>query len=209
MMERISASDLISRMGDIPEGGRKIIGIAGPPGSGKSTFAAALELELNTRCPGYAAVVPMDGFHFDDLVLVPGGLRSRKGAPETFDVDGFLHMLSRLRVNQPEGIAVPLFDRSLEVARAGARIVPRSVRAVIVEGNYLLLDREKWHALHFDISVMLNVPRDVLRQRLIDRWAGYGKSASQISAQVDANDMLNVDLVIGSSRPAQFVIEQG
>jgi pantothenate kinase len=140
------------------------------PGSGKSTLAEKLETVLNSKTPGYAAVFPMDGYHFDDQVLIPHGLRPRKGAPETFDVEGFAHMLGRLRSNAIDEIVLPVFDRSLEIARAGARIIPQSVRLVLVEGNYLLQDRDGWKALTFDMTMMLDAPRETLRRRLMKRW---------------------------------------
>jgi pantothenate kinase len=116
-----------------------ICAIAGAPGSGKSTLAEALVARLNAREAGCAALLPMDGFHYDDLHLVPAGLRPRKGAPETFDVGGLRHTLLRLRARDEEAVAVPVFDRDIEIARAGARLIPRSVRIVVAEGNYLLL----------------------------------------------------------------------
>jgi len=205
-MKTITEDELITFLADVGEGERRVVAIAGPPGSGKSTFAEKLEIGLNAKMAGYAAILPMDGFHFDDQVLIPRGLRPRKGAPETFDIDGFIHMLERLRTNAAKEIAIPTFDRSLEIARAGARIIPQAVRVVIVEGNYLMLDRDGWNSLRFDTTIMLDVPRETLRQRLVDRWVRHGKSPDEIGLQVDGNDMINVDLVQKSSRLADFLI---
>jgi hypothetical protein len=115
---------------------------------------------IRRRTEGYAALLPMDGYHYDDGVLIERGLRARKGAPETFDVLGLLHMLDRLKRNQEDEIAVPVFDRDLEISRAGARLIPRAVRALIVEGNYLLLDRKPWSCLRamFDVTVAVDAP---------------------------------------------------
>ncbi|NLS01641.1 nucleoside triphosphate hydrolase [Rhizobium sp. P38BS-XIX] len=206
--KKITIEQLIDLLGTIPAGERRIIGIAGPPGSGKSTLATQIESALNARAAGYAAVFPMDGFHFDDRVLIPRGLRPRKGAPETFDVDGFGFMLERLRSNASEEIAVPVFDRDIEIARAGASMIPRAVRAILVEGNYLLLDRGPWMALNFDMTIALDVSRETLRSRLVDRWVRHGKSKDEIVAQVDSNDMINVDLVLQASRRANYVIAE-
>ena len=142
--------------------GRRVIALAGAPGSGKSTWAERLAARLGSAC-----VLSMDGFHYDDLVLTPRGLRPRKGAPETFDVAGLRHMLERLRRNEEAEIAVPVFDRGLEVARAGARLIGREVRFVVAEGNYLLLRESPWASLHalYDLTVMLEVPEPVLRER--------------------------------------------
>lgn len=86
----------------------------------------------------------MDGYHYDDMLLDRLGRRARKGAPDTFDVGGYAHMLKRLRENAEEAVAVPVFDRDIEIARAGARLVPRSARIIVTEGNYLLLRDEPW-----------------------------------------------------------------
>lgn len=188
--------------------GRSITAVAGPPGAGKSTLAEALAAALNADEPGSAAVFPMDGYHFDDLVLVPRGLRPRKGAPETFDVAGFAHMLGRLRENREPEIAVPVFDRSIEIARAGARMIPRTVRHLIVEGNYILLDSGDWKLLHrhYDTTVMIHVPEEELRRRLGARWKDLDPEA--FAFKMEENDMPNGRLVRTESVPAEFVVEQ-
>ena len=154
-MTAIDVAGLKSIVKERGHGARSITAIAGPPGAGKSTLAEALAEALNAEEPGSAAVFPMDGYHYDDLVLVPRGLRSRKGAPDTFDISGFAHMLARLRENAEREIAVPVFDRSIEIARAGARMIPQTVRHLIVEGNYILLDNGDWRLLHrhYDTTV--------------------------------------------------------
>ena len=187
---------------------RSLTAIAGAPGSGKSTLAEAVVAKLNEEAAGSAAVLPMDGYHFDDLVLVPRGLRPRKGAPDTFDVAGFYHMLQRLKRNEEPEIAVPVFDRDLEIARAGARLIPRSVQHLIVEGNYLLLDRPGWSTLRslFDTTIMIAVPEAVLRQRLVERWQGYQLPADEVTAKVETNDLPNGRLIVAASAPAEFVV---
>ncbi len=118
------------------EGFRPMIGIAGPPASGKSTLAHALA----ERTGGIA--VPMDGFHLDNPILEARGLRSRKGAPETFDAAGFLSLVRRLK--EGDEVFAPLFDRERELAIAGALVVPEEAPLVVLEGNYLLLDQPVW-----------------------------------------------------------------
>ena len=188
--------------------GRSITAIAGPPGAGKSTLAESLAAALEADEPGSAAVFPMDGYHFDDLVLVPRGLGPRKGAPETFDVSGFAHMLGRLRANRDAEIAVPVFDRSIEIARAGARMIPRSVRHLIVEGNYILLGSGEWHLLHrhYDTTVMIDVPEEELRRRLAERWKDL--DAEAFAFKMDVNDMPNGRLVRTESIMPEFVVRQ-
>lgn len=187
---------------------RTICAIAGAPGSGKSTLAEALVARLEGDAPGSAALLPMDGFHYDDLHLVPAGLRPRKGAPDTFDTGGLRHALLRLRADEEESVAVPVFDRDLEIARAGARLIPRSARIIVCEGNYLLLRRPPWDALLplFDVTVMVEVPEEELRRRLRHRWEGYGLSEDEIAWKLDGNDLPNGRIVAAESAPAQFIL---
>ena len=191
-------------------GARVICAVAGAPGSGKSTLAEAVVASLEAREAGCAALLPMDGFHYDDLYLVPAGLRARKGAPETFDVGGLCHLLLRLRARDEEAVAVPVFDRDLEIARAGARLIPRGVRIIVAEGNYLLLAQPPWDSLRplFDVTAMIEVPEEVLRARLTARWRRYGLSPDEIAAKVEGNDIPNGRRVREDSAAADFVIRQ-
>lgn len=182
---------------------RFLVALAGPPASGKSTLAEHLAGLLQ---PG-ARVVPMDGFHYDDAVLVPRGLRPRKGAPETFDAQGFLHLIRRLR-SEPE-VAIPIFDRNMELARAAADIVGPQDRILIVEGNYLLLDAEPWRQLAplFDTTVFLDVDEPELVRRLTARWHHHGKTEAEARAWIEGNDLPNALTVLRQSRPAEIVVK--
>ncbi len=182
--------------------GRFIVALAGPPGAGKSTLAAQLVALLGQG----ARAVPMDGFHYDDAVLEARGLRSRKGAPETFDVVGLLHLMTRLRAGGE--VAIPLFDRDLELSRAAADIVTDADRILVVEGNYLLLDDGPWRDLapFFDLTVMIAVDEAELERRLLARWAHYGKTDAEARAWIDSNDMPNIRRVTAGSRAADLVI---
>ena len=185
--------------------GRFLTALAGPPGAGKSTLAAELVAALGQG----AKAVPMDGFHYDDAVLIARGARARKGAPDTFDVAGFRHLLTRLRTE--DEVAIPLFDRDLEISRAGADIVGPQDRILIVEGNYLLLNEAPWPDLAplFDLTIWIDVPEAELDRRLLARWAHYGKTPAEARAWIDGNDMPNIRRVVAGSRPANLVIRQG
>jgi pantothenate kinase len=192
-------------------GGRVIVAMAGAPGSGKSTLAEKLVGKLNGRQPGLAVVLPMDGYHYDDLYLVPAGLRPRKGAPQTFDVSGLYHTLKRLRAQDEAEVAVPVFDRQIEIARAGARLIPASVATIVCEGNWLLLDQTPWDRLRpmFDITVMVDVPEHILRARLRGRWERLGLSEPEIMAKLEENDLPNGRLVRDGSVAADWRIGNG
>jgi hypothetical protein len=138
MPRNVTFDELVRSTAELDASRRVVVAIAGAPGSGKSSLAKRLVARLNEVAPGRAALLEMDGYHYDDHVLIERGLRACKGSPDTFDVFGLLHMLDRLKHNQEDEIAVPVFDRDLEISRAGARLISRSVRALVVEGNYLL-----------------------------------------------------------------------
>ncbi|MBD0413687.1 nucleoside triphosphate hydrolase [Oryzicola mucosus] len=184
---------------------RYVVAIAGPPGAGKSTLSAALHDVLPQ---GSSVVVPMDGFHYDDAILDRRGLRSRKGAPETFDFAGFETLVKRIRSGEPD-IAIPVFDRSMELSRAAADIVASDAKFILVEGNYLLLDEDPWRRLAplFDFSIFVDVPRAVLEERLMRRWLGHGRSEADARAWIAGNDMPNVDRVLNARAQAGLVLE--
>ncbi len=198
------AARLMARAAD----GRAICAIAGAPGSGKSTLAETLVARLNDAAPGTAALLPMDGFHYDDLHLVPAGLRPRKGAPETFDVGGLRHALLRLRSRDEDTVAVPVFDRDLEIARAGARLIPAAIPVIVCEGNYLLLRRAPWDSLRplFDLTVLIDVPEEELRRRLTARWEHYKLSPNEVAWKLDGNDLPNGRMVVAESAEPDFVM---
>lgn len=178
---------------------RFIVAIAGPPGAGKSTIAAALVDVLRQRHE-QAAVVPMDGFHFDDNVLIARGQRARKGAAFTFDCAGFEVLLKRLRSKEPD-VAIPVFDRSLELSRSAAAVVTADTRVLLVEGNYLLLNEAPWSRLHslFDFRISIEVPVEELRRRLLERIQSHGFTREHAQLWLDGNDLLNIRHVQAAS----------
>jgi pantothenate kinase len=196
----IDLADLIRAKA--PAKGRLLVAVAGPPGAGKSTAAAELVALLGQG----ARAVPMDGFHYDDAILIARGTRNRKGAPDTYDVAGFLNLLHRLRTE--DEVAIPLFDRALELSRGSAELVCRDDRILVVEGNYLLLTETPWNkvAEMVDLTVRLDVAEAELDARLVQRWAFFGKTPAEARAWIDGNDMPNIRRVIAGSAPADYVI---
>jgi pantothenate kinase len=192
----------------VPHGGRMVIAIAGAPASGKSTIAAALSEHHNGVDPGSTALLPMDGYHFDDELLVPRGWRPRKGAPHTFDVGGYASALRRIRANDEPFVAVPRFDRDLEIARAGAIVIERTVRLIVSEGNWLLLRDDPWPMLLplFDHTALVMTEWATLEQRNRDRWVGYDYSEDMIRQKLEGNDLPNARLVYERSTEPDWII---
>jgi pantothenate kinase len=201
--DSVLADELINKAGTAQ---RFIVGIAGPPGSGKTTLADDLCKAVLSKGET-AVVVPMDGYHLDDIVLNARGHRSRKGAYYTFDATGFVNLIKRIKSGEAD-IAIPVFDRTIELSRAAADVIEGSTRFIIVEGLYLLLKREPWSALKslFDISVFLDVPKAELERRLTQRILHHGFDAAYAKNWIASNDMLNADEVIGNSAEADVTL---
>lgn len=184
-------------------GARLLLGVAGPPGAGKSTLADRLHEILTER--GYrSAVLPMDGFHLDNAILEARGDLPRKGAPHTFDVRGLTDLLRAVKAGGE--VFAPVFDRSRELAIAAARCIAADDQIVIVEGNYLFLQQGRWADLHelFDLTVMVAPAIEELERRLRARWTHYGLTPAQIEAKVETNDLPNGRLVLERSQKADF-----
>jgi pantothenate kinase len=174
---------------------RVIVGIAGPPAAGKSTISASLEAALTD-----SVVVPMDGFHLDNQELDALNLRDRKGAPDTFDADGFVDLVHAIK-SRDNIVPIPEFDRSLDaVVNRGLVVEPRH-RVILVEGNYLFLDKTPWDSLRplFDLQVFLKPPLADIENRLLNRWREHGYSEQEAQAKAEMNDMPNARFVLAHS----------
>lgn len=190
--------ELSSRLDELLAPGRRVLlGIVGPPASGKSTLAADIVQHANNHYGnGAAALLPMDGFHLADDVLVALGRRDRKGAPDTFDADGFVALLERVAAHTDPVVYAPEFRREIEASLAGAIPIPSAARLVIVEGNYLLLDTEPWSRVRNHLTEVwyLDVPAAVRNARLIERHRpAYGDDAEAWVAKVDQPNALTIE----------------
>lgn len=185
---------------------QQIVAIVGAPACGKSTLASELSRRLNSQ-KYLTTVVPMDGFHLDNAILQDRGLLQRKGAPETFDATGFVRMIKALKAG--EDVFAPVFDRTRDIAIAGALAVPPDARVIIVEGNYLMFDEAPWAELAglWDVTARLDVPMPELRARLIHRWLSLNYSASVATRRAEGNDIPNARRVIERALPCDFTLD--
>ncbi len=149
----------------------------------------------------------MDGFHLDNRILDDLGLRTRKGAPETFDLDGFMTLLRRLERGEPD-IFIPVFDRSQDLSIAGARRLTADRQVVIIEGNYLLFDEPVWRDLmpFWDLSIWIETPEAVVRERCIARWLEHGHSAQAAQSRAESNDIPNAKRVLEKRLAADITL---
>ncbi|MCE3554766.1 nucleoside/nucleotide kinase family protein [Pseudonocardia sp. RS11V-5] len=195
--------DPVARATALAADGRALLGIAGAPGSGKTTLAA----HLAAAVPG-AVHVPMDGFHLADVALDRLGRRDRKGAPDTFDAAGYLALLRRLRAGEPGPVYAPMFERDLEQPLAGAIAVPPEARLVVTEGNYLLLPDAPWPAVAAELSEVwfCDLREDLRLRRLVDRHVRFGKAPEVAEEWVRRVDGPNAERVVATRDRAHVVV---
>lgn len=187
---------------------RRLLGIAGPPGAGKSTLAQAIVSELGES----ARLVGLDGFHLAGAELERLGRQHRKGAADTFDAAGYVALLRRLREPGEEVVYAPEFRRAIEEPIAGAVAVPPAVPLVITEGNYLLVDEGDWAPVRglLDEAWYLQADDEELRrERLIARHVEFGKAPDRAREWVLSSDERNAELVAGTRGRADLVVTLG
>lgn len=188
----------------LAEPGRKLLGLVGPPGAGKSTLALALQATF----AAVSQVVPMDGFHLANVELQRLGRTGRKGAPDTFDGAGFAALLQRLRHPRDEEIVyAPVFQREIEEPIAGAIAIHPQTKLIITEGNYLLLDHGPWSgvAALLDDVWYVDVDDGLRNARLQQRHEAFGRSAQAAQAWVDQTDEPNARLIAATRARARLV----
>lgn len=189
---------------------RLILGILGTPGSGKSTLASKLCNEINSQgADETAIVVPMDGFHYSNEYLTQVDLLPLKGIPATFDAQGFVDLLEKVKNIKNASVFCPRFDRSIEASIANDIEVKPQHKLVIVEGNYLLLDEEPWDkiAQYLDQSWFIDCAIDVILPRLIQRHIDGGKSEANARRKVESTDLPNARLVDATKSRATRILE--
>jgi pantothenate kinase len=181
-------------------GTRTILGIAGAPGSGKSTFAGWIRQQFE---PGQAVVVPMDGFHLGNAIINGTPLRQRKGAIDTFDAGGYLSLLRRLVRREEPVVYAPEFRRTLDEPVAASIAIPAEVPLVITEGNYLLVEQEPWKDIRAQLDEVwfVDTPPELRLTRLVERHISFGMEPAAAQAWATGPDEANA-VLIQAGRPA-------
>ncbi|GAB7043821.1 nucleoside/nucleotide kinase family protein [Catenuloplanes niger JCM 9533] len=208
MLEPMNWDDLLDRAARLASGGtRRILGIAGPPGAGKSTVAARLAAAL-TDAGAAVTVVPMDGFHLADAELHRLGRHARKGAPDTFDGAGFVALLHRLRSETGGVVYAPVFRREIEEPVAGAVPVPPETRLVITEGNYLLVPDGVWADVRglLDEAWYLDLDEPERLRRLVARHMAFGRDEAEARARALGSDQSNAELIATTKGRADLIV---
>ncbi|MET3932481.1 nucleoside/nucleotide kinase family protein [Arthrobacter sp. OAP107] len=189
----------------LTSGRRLLLGVAGSPGSGKSTFSACLADALG---PDTALVVPMDGFHLGNAIIDGTPLRQRKGAPDTFDVGGYLSLLQRLARRDEDVVYAPDFRRTIDEPVAASLAVPAAIPIIITEGNYLLNDDPRWQQVRAQLDEVwfIDTPRELRLARLVERHMLYGMDRAAAEAWANGPDAANARLIEATRSRADRII---
>jgi pantothenate kinase len=195
------------------DGRRRVLGIAGEPGAGKTTLALALvgAADADAALAGRVVRVPMDGFHHRNAELDRMGARHRKGAPDTFDAGAYAELLAAVRASPRRPLLAPAFDHAVGEPEAGAIAVDLDVDLVVTEGNYLLLDDPDWRPVRalLDEVWFCSLKGEVRRQRLVQRHVEAGRDAADATAWVERSDEANARLVAPTAAAADLVVVDG
>ncbi len=194
-------------------GRRRILGISGAPGAGKTTIVLAVlaAAAADPRLAGRIAHIPMDGYHLPNAELERLGRRDRKGAPDTFDVDAYAATLTAARSLPRAALWAPSFDHAVGEPAPDTIEVPEDADLVLTEGNYLLLPDGGWPTVRAQLDEVwfCDLGDEQRRGRLIDRHVLTGREADDAAAWVDRSDEANARLVTTGRDEADVVVVDG
>lgn len=173
---------------------RTLIGIVGKPGAGKSTVVEQIEKKYR---PDQVSIIPMDGFHLSNEELISLGRRERKGAPDTFDVEGFISLIERVKIDDSIDHMFPIFHREIEASIAHEGIVPKGSKVLVIEGNYLFSEEHSWSKVYplLDHTWFIEIDDEIRIERLIARHVRYGKTPEEAEAWSRGSDETNARFI--------------
>ncbi len=181
---------------------RTLIGIVGKPGAGKSTVVEQIEKKYR---PDQVSIIPMDGFHLSNEELISLGRRERKGAPDTFDVEGFISLIERVKINHSIDHKFPIFHREIEASIADEGIVPKESKVLVIEGNYLFSEEHSWSKVYplLDHTWFIEIDDEIRIERLIARHVRYGKTPEEAEAWSRGSDEANARFIASTANRAE------
>ncbi|SFM01295.1 Panthothenate kinase [Pelosinus propionicus DSM 13327] len=202
-------SNLLIKNYEKSQNTRFLLAITGVPGAGKSTLADLLMKKINEVLKEESAiVVPMDGYHYHNDILIEKGLLPLKGIPQTFDSQRFVMLIKEIASGKEEKLYCPSYDRDLHNPVEGSIVIEKKHKIIIVEGNYLLVDTSPWNELAdlFDESWFIETPSSTTKERLISRHMRTGRSVEEALKKISSTDAPNAELIIQTRHRATQII---
>ncbi|CAB4753243.1 unannotated protein [freshwater metagenome] len=185
---------------------RSIIGIVGKPGAGKSTVVSEIEKRFD---PSEVCVIPMDGYHLSNEILIELGRRDRKGAPDTFATEAFISLISKVKNDHKSEHRFPIFHREIEASKEDEGIVSSGVKVIVIEGNYLFSEEHNWNGVFplLDHTWFIEIDNEVRMQRLIARHIKYGKTPGEAEDWSRGSDEANARFIELTAHRAASIIK--
>lgn len=185
---------------------RTLIGIVGKPGAGKSTVVEKIQTKYLSH---EVSIIPMDGFHLSNEELISLGRRERKGAPDTFDVEGFTSLIKSVKIDHNIDHKFPIFHREIEASIADEGMVPKESKVVVIEGNYLFSEAHGWNGIYplLDHSWFIEIDDEIRIERLIARHVRYGKTREEAEAWSRGSDETNARFIGLTAHRAENLIK--
>ena len=185
---------------------RTLIGIVGKPGAGKSTVVEEIQKRFDSKD---VSIIPMDGFHLSNEELITLGRRERKGAPDTFDVEGFTSLIRRVKINHQSDHKFPIFHREIEASIDNEGIVPKELKVIVIEGNYLFSTDHNWDGVFplLDHTWFIEIDDEVRIERLIARHIRYGKTPEEAENWSRGSDEANARFIEFTAHRAENKIK--
>ena len=196
------------------KGSRILVMLAAPPGAGKSTLTSFLQA-LAAQEPDITpvTVIGMDGFHrYQDDLLAHTTTRNGKeislvqikGAPLTFDLKRLTERVRQVAAGEECGW--PEYNRLLHNPTENALTVKGDI--VLLEGNYLLLDKDGWRELagFADYTIRIRAEEEMLKTRLVERKISSGTDPEAALHFVEFSDLANVRECLEYTKKADLTL---
>jgi type I pantothenate kinase len=162
-----------------------IVGLAGSVAVGKSTTARVLQALL-ARWPSHprVALVPTDGFLFENAVLEERQLMGRKGFPESYDLPALLNFLVEVKSGQAR-VAAPVYSHLVYDVLKGQAIEIERPDIVIVEGLNVLQPAKlpkdgkaiPFVSDFFDFSIYIDADEELIESWYVERFLRLRQTA--------------------------------
>lgn len=200
---------------------RLMIGIGGPPGSGKSYVAEQINWIIGKGViPGcYATTLPMEGFYYPHQYLRQHyrtasqgkiSLADVKGGPDTFDTVNLKEHLLRLRKQDDDDFYWPGFSPEYNDVLPRHYRVHSTINVILVYGDFLLLDRGPFTGVPglFNTTIYVESPAAAIISHLMQRRIRNGETELEAKESLKKIDLPNARIAESTRTQADLILER-